>query len=81
MYTIEKMAKNSGDNILHSEKRVKKKKIDARNILLVQSPLALLRGGLTFEKQWKGEWESYISFTHKDIKIHKFKSLKVYIQF
>jgi uncharacterized SAM-binding protein YcdF (DUF218 family) len=61
---IEPESANSGANIINSREILFNRGIDARRVIIVQSPAAQLRGTLCFEKKWheKFNWEYYISF-------------------
>lgn len=52
----------TAENISLAEKILNSSGLFPRNFLIIQSHSAQLRTNMIFEKQWKGEWDRYLSF-------------------
>jgi len=61
---------NSGQNITFSGALLEQMDLHPTKIIIIQTPALQLRANLAFERQWKGNWDYYLSLPPKtaDIK-------------
>ncbi len=74
---VEKTSRSTGGNILNSHEWIQAQSLEAKHIVIIQTPAAQLRANLTFEHQWKSSWNSYESCPAHVPQIHQLSDVEL----